>query len=86
MIIKATNCEIKVATAIPFTPNAGINKKPKMKMGFNIMLRKNDIIKTFLYVLVSPSACNDAWDLIMKYQLDSSFKPCNLVEIIPKLK
>ena len=34
----------------------------------------------------SPSACNDAWDLIMKYQLDSSFKPCNLVEIIPKLK
>ena len=33
----------------------------------------------------SPSACNDAWDLIMKYQLDSSFKPCNLVEIIPKL-
>ena len=33
----------------------------------------------------SPSACNDAWDLIMKYQLDSSFKPCNLVEILPKL-
>ena len=34
----------------------------------------------------SPSACNDAWDLIIRYQLDSSFKPCNLVEIIPKLK
>ena len=34
----------------------------------------------------SPSACKDAWDGIIKYQLDSSFKPCNLVEILPKLK
>tara|TARA_B100001123_G_scaffold50947_1_gene52622 strand:+ start:1601 stop:2101 length:501 start_codon:yes stop_codon:yes gene_type:complete len=34
----------------------------------------------------SPSACKDAWDQIIKYQLDSSFKPCNLVEILPKLK
>ena len=33
----------------------------------------------------SPSACKDAWDNIIKYQLDSSFKPCNLVEILPKL-
>ena len=33
----------------------------------------------------SPSACKDAWDEIIKYQLDSSFKPCNLVEILPKL-
>ena len=34
----------------------------------------------------SPSACKDAWDEIIKYQLDSDFKPCNLVEILPKLK
>ena len=34
----------------------------------------------------SPSACKDAWDEIIKYQLDSTFKPCNLVEILPKLK
>ena len=34
----------------------------------------------------SPSACKDAWDEIIKYQLDSAFKPCNLVEILPKLK
>ena len=34
----------------------------------------------------SPSACKDAWDEIIKYQLDSSFKPCNLIEIFPKLK
>ena len=34
----------------------------------------------------SPSACKDAWDEIIKYQLDSAFKPCNLVEILSKLK
>ncbi len=34
----------------------------------------------------SPSACKDAWEKIIKYQLDSSFKPCNLVEIISKIK
>jgi molybdenum cofactor biosynthesis protein B len=34
----------------------------------------------------SPSACKDAWDNIIKYQLDSTFKPCNLVQILPKLK
>jgi len=34
----------------------------------------------------SPSACKDAWNEIIKYQLDSSFKPCNLIEIFPKLK
>jgi molybdenum cofactor biosynthesis protein B len=34
----------------------------------------------------SPSACKDAWDKIIKHQLDSSFKPCNLVEILSKLK
>ena len=34
----------------------------------------------------SPSACKDAWNEIIKYQLDSSFKPCNLIEIFTKLK
>ena len=34
----------------------------------------------------SPSACKDAWDKIIKYQLDSSFKPCNLAELLPKIK
>ena len=34
----------------------------------------------------SPSACKDAWNKIIKYQLDSSFRPCNLVEIIQKIK
>jgi len=34
----------------------------------------------------SPSACSDAWDEIIKFQLNSSYKPCNLVEILTKIK
>ena len=33
----------------------------------------------------SPNACIDAWDQILKFQLDSRTKPCNLVELIPRL-
>ena len=41
----------------------------------------------FVFVLPgSPSACKDAWEEILKYQLDSRTKPCNLVELIPRLK
>ena len=41
----------------------------------------------FVFVLPgSPSACRDAWEEILKYQLDSRTKPCNLVELIPRLK
>ena len=40
----------------------------------------------FIFALPgSPSACTDAWDGILKYQLDSRTKPCNLVELIPRL-
>lgn len=40
----------------------------------------------FVFVLPgSPSACRDAWEKILKYQLDSRTKPCNLVELIPRL-
>ena len=34
----------------------------------------------------SPSACKDAWDEILVYQLDFRHKPCNFVEIMPRLK
>ena len=41
---------------------------------------------TFIFALPgSPSACKDAWEEILKYQLDSRTKPCNLVELIPRL-
>ena len=42
--------------------------------------------KTFFFALPgSPSACKDAWDEIIKFQLDSTTKPCNLVELMPRL-
>ena len=33
----------------------------------------------------SPGACRDAWDEILKYQLDYRHPPCNFVEIMPRL-
>ena len=41
---------------------------------------------TYLFALPgSPGACKDAWDEILKYQLDYSHMPCNFVEIMPRL-
>jgi molybdopterin adenylyltransferase len=33
----------------------------------------------------SPGACKDAWTLILRYQLDFRHRPCNFVEIMPRL-
>ena len=41
---------------------------------------------TYIFVLPgSPSACKDAWDDILSHQLDYRHKPCNFVEIMPRL-
>ena len=41
---------------------------------------------TYVFVLPgSPSACKDAWDDILFHQLDYRNKPCNFVEIMPRL-
>ncbi len=41
---------------------------------------------TYIFVLPgSPSACKDAWDDILVHQLDYRHKPCNFVEIMPRL-
>lgn len=41
---------------------------------------------TYLFALPgSPSACRDAWDEILVKQLDYRHKPCNFVEIMPRL-
>jgi molybdenum cofactor biosynthesis protein B len=34
----------------------------------------------------SPGACRDGWDGILKPQLDYTHKPCNFVEIMPRLE
>ncbi|KAA0972445.1 molybdenum cofactor biosynthesis protein B [Aureimonas fodinaquatilis] len=44
------------------------------------------ISSTFVFVLPgSPGACRDAWDKILLAQLDHRHKPCNFVEIMPRL-
>ncbi|WP_438996517.1 molybdenum cofactor biosynthesis protein B [Candidatus Puniceispirillum sp.] len=41
---------------------------------------------TYLFALPgSSSACRDGWDEILRYQLDIRHKPCNFVEIMPRL-
>ncbi len=41
---------------------------------------------TFVFCLPgSNGAVKDGWDKIISYQLDSRHKPCNLVEIMPRL-
>ena len=41
---------------------------------------------TYLFALPgSPGACKDAWDEILLKQLDYRHRPCNFVEIMPRL-
>jgi molybdopterin adenylyltransferase len=41
---------------------------------------------TFIFCLPgSPGACRDAWDEILVHQLDYRHRPCNFVELMPRL-
>jgi len=41
---------------------------------------------TYIFALPgSPGACKDAWDEILSLQLDYRHRPCNFVEIMPRL-
>jgi molybdenum cofactor biosynthesis protein B len=41
---------------------------------------------TYLFALPgSTGACRDAWDEILHHQLDIRFRPCNFVELMPRL-
>jgi len=42
---------------------------------------------TYLFALPgSPSACRDGWEMILKDQLDYRHRPCNFVELFPRLR
>ncbi len=42
---------------------------------------------TYIFCLPgSPGACRDAWDEILVHQLDYRYRPCNFVEIMPRLE
>lgn len=41
---------------------------------------------TYIFCLPgSPGACKDGWDEILVHQLDYRYRPCNFVEIMPRL-
>ena len=41
---------------------------------------------TYLFLVPgSPGACKDAWDGILVHQLDNRYRPCNFVELMPRL-
>jgi molybdenum cofactor biosynthesis protein B len=42
---------------------------------------------TYVFALPgSPGACKDAWDDILVHQLDSRNRPCNFIELMPRLR
>jgi molybdenum cofactor biosynthesis protein B len=42
---------------------------------------------TYLFALPgSTGACKDGWDMILNDQLDNRHRPCNFVELLPRLK
>ena len=42
---------------------------------------------TFLFCLPgSTGACRDGWDLVLKYELDSRYRPCSLAGQVPRLR
>jgi molybdenum cofactor biosynthesis protein B len=42
---------------------------------------------TYIFCLPgSPGACKDAWNGILVHQLDNRHRPCNLVEMMPRLE
>jgi molybdopterin adenylyltransferase len=42
---------------------------------------------TYIFCLPgSPGACKDAWNEILKWQFDNRHRPCNFVEIMPRLE
>lgn len=41
---------------------------------------------TYIFILPgSTGACKDAWTKILRFQLDNRHRPCNLVELMPRL-
>ena len=54
-----------------------------------IQSRACAILKNGKYIFALPGSSGgvtDAWNMILKYQLDINHKPCNFVELLPRLK
>ena len=54
----------------------------------SIQSRACAILSNGKYIFALPgstSACKDAWEEILKFQLDNRYRPCNFIEIMPRL-
>ena len=54
-----------------------------------IQSRAFGVIANGKYIFVLPGSSGgvtDAWDMILKYQLDINHKPCNFAQLFPRLK
>ena len=55
----------------------------------SIQSRASAVLSNGKYIFALPGSSGgvtDAWDGILKYQLDINHKPCNFVELFPRLK
>ena len=59
-------------------------------VGFSTMQSRafaGQIDDMFVFCLPgSTGACRDGWDLVLKYELDSRYRPCSLAGQIPRLR
>ncbi len=59
-------------------------------VGFSTMQSRafaGQIDDTFIFCLPgSTGACRDGWDLVLKFELDSRYRPCSLAGQIPRLR
>lgn len=59
-------------------------------VGFSTMQSRafaGQIGDTFMFCLPgSTGACRDGWDLVLKYELDSRYRPCSLAGQVPRLR
>jgi molybdenum cofactor biosynthesis protein B len=59
-------------------------------VGFSTMQSRafaGQIGDTFVFCLPgSTGACRDGWDLVLKYELDSRYRPCSLAGQVPRLR
>ena len=67
-----------------------LNNSPKPSIIFSAIQSRalGALIKgTYVFSIPgSTSACKDAWDNILKFQLDNRYRPCNFIEIMPRLQ
>ncbi|MBW2377287.1 MAG: molybdenum cofactor biosynthesis protein [Deltaproteobacteria bacterium] len=76
--INEPNVEVVLATG-----GTGVTGRDVTPEAFEAVVARG----TYLFALPgSTGACRDAWDGILRYQLDIRYRPCNFAEMMPRLQ